>query len=287
MNKKVIIVLFLFLLVLFSLLVLTKQKSSSKQQEPAQSGFPKEIEEAKKKAEEERKAAEEKKKKEEETRQYIAKYGPCRTIPILMYHHVDNQSSWLYVKPEVFAGQMDYLVQKGYTSVTLPEITNSLITGSLLPPKPIAITFDDGYRDFHANAFSILRARNLKATIFLITQLMEGVDYLTWEQAREIAGSGMITIGDHTLDHRSMVKMTEAELRNEIINSRQIIESNGLTTNVFAYPFGGVNNNAFKILAEAGFVAAVTASRGFTCAKLPFGLSRIRIGNSVLSGYGL
>jgi peptidoglycan/xylan/chitin deacetylase (PgdA/CDA1 family) len=270
------------------------------------SGFSAEIQEAEnlsagrqekaqeeaKKAEEEKIATEEKKRKEEETRRFIAAYGPCRTIPILMYHHVgapgEAGGGWLYVTPAVFSQQMDYLNTKGYTPVALPDIVAGLLGTSTLPAKPVVITFDDGYRDFHVNAYPILRPKNIKATVFIITQLMEGVDYLTWEQARELAGNSLITIGDHTLDHRSMEKMTEEELRNEIINSKNILEANlGKKINVFAYPFGTGNSQATKILSEAGFIAAVTASRGFTCAKLPYGLSRIRIGNSPLSSYGL
>lgn len=272
--------------------IFKRKPQVGKQATPTQSGFSAEIGEAERKAEETRKAEEEKKRKEEETRQFIAKYGPCRTIPILMYHHVGtpgaNGGKWLYVTPDVFTQQMDYLVGKGYTAVTLPEVVTGLLGTSTLPAKPVVITFDDGYRDFHANAYPILRARNLKATVFIITQLMEGVDYLTWEQLRELAGNPLITIGDHTLDHRSLVKMTEEELRNEIINSKNILEANlGRQINVFAYPFGTGNAQASKTLSEAGFIAAVTASRGFTCAKLPYGLARIRIGNSSLSGYGL
>lgn len=272
--------------------LLRNRKEPEKPQTSAQSQFSQEIEEAERKAEEARRAEEEKKKKEEETKKFIAAYGPCRTIPILMYHHIGTPGAagggWLYIKPEVFSQQMDYLVSRGYTAVTLPEIVAGLLGTSTLPAKPIALTFDDGYRDFHANAYPVLRARNLKATVFIITQLMEGVDYLTWEQAREIAGNSLITIGDHTLDHRSLAKMGEEELHNEIINSKNIIEANlGKKITVFAYPFGTGNDQASKILSEAGFMAAVTASRGFTCAKLPYGLSRIRIGGNALSSYGL
>jgi len=235
---------------------------------------------------------EEARKKAEGEKKFIATYGPCRTIPILMYHHIGTPGAagggWLYVRPEIFSQQMDYLNTKGYTTVTLPEIATGLLGTSTLPAKPVVVTFDDGYRDFHTNAYPILRQKNIKATIFLITQLMEGADYLTWEQARELAGNSLITIGDHTLDHRSMGKMTEAELRNEIINSKNILEANlGKKINVFAYPYGTTNSQASKILSEAGFIAAVTASRGFVCAKLPYGLSRIRIGNNSLSSYGL
>jgi len=83
-------------------------------------------------------------------------------------------------------------------------------------------------------------------------------------------------------------KWAEEELRNEIINSKNILEANlGIKVNVFAYPFGGTNGKDIKILSEAGFLAAVTASRGLVCTKLPYGLPRIRVGNSPLSFYGL
>ena len=300
MKKKIFLLIFLaFGLLIFDLvgtIILKKWPKllpiNHQEKIANHSGFTKEIEEAERKAEEARKTEEEKKRKEEETRQFIVTYGPCRTIPILMYHHIGTPGAagggWLYVKTEVFSQQMDYLISKGYSPVTLPEIVTGLLGTNTLPAKPVVVTFDDGYRDFHANAYPILRQKNIKATIFLITQLMEGVDYLTWEQARELAGNPLITIGDHTLDHRLMAKMTEDELRNEIINSKNILEANlGKKVNVFAYPFGAVNGRASKILSEAGFMAAVTASRGFVCAKLPYGLSRIRVGSSPLSSYGL
>jgi len=213
-------------------------------------------------------AAEEKKRQEEETKKFIATYGPCRNLPILMYHHVGADNSWLFVKPEVFAQQMDYLVGKGYTTVTLPEVIASLQGGAALPPKSVVLTFDDGYRDFFDNAYPILRAHNFRATVFIISQLAEGANYLTWEQMREMAGSGLVTIGDHTLSHRPLASLTDDKVRNEIVSAKNIIESNsGARVNVFAYPFGSHNGESEKILKEAGFVAAVTSNRGLSCAR--------------------
>lgn len=244
------------------------------------SGFAKAIAEAQKKAEEERKRIEEEKK-------FIATYGPCRWIPILMYHHIDDKPGWLYVDPSTFVSQMDYLVGKGYNTVTLPEVTSYLASGQI-PGKPVVITFDDGYRDVFNNAYPILRQRNLKATVFLITQLMEGDQYLTWEQARELAGNPLITIGDHSLSHRSLASLSEEQIKDEIVSSKNILESQlGIKVNVFSFPYGGYNQTVGKYLTEAGFVAAVTSQSGYSCAKLPYGLRRIRIGRAPLSNYGL
>jgi peptidoglycan/xylan/chitin deacetylase (PgdA/CDA1 family) len=282
---------FIFLLVgaLLLLVFLGKEKKGGENQisQPTptpqvvkESGFAAAIAEAEKREAEKR--------KQEETRQFIAKYGPCRNIPILMYHHIGDKQNWLYVRPEIFRQQMDYLLEKGYNTVTLQELVAALNSGISLPAKPIVLTFDDGYRDFFTNAFPILRERNLKATVFVITQLVDGEDYLTWEQLREIKGSGLITIGDHTLSHKDLAALPEEEIRSQILDAKNILENNlGGKTEVFAYPYGDSNNKVTKVLQEGGFLAAVRVSRGLACAKLPFSLPRIRIGNASLSSYGL
>lgn len=250
-------------------------------------GFAKYLSQEKKRAEEERKKKEEEERKRiEEEKIFIATYGPCEHIPIFMYHHIDDKPGWLYVDKSTFASQMDYLVGKGYTSMTLPEVVADLASGQL-PAKPVVLTFDDGYRDFYSQAYPILREKNLKATVFLITQLMEGSEYLTWEQARELAGNPLITIGDHTLSHRSLTSLKEEDIKSEVISSKDILQSQlHLSVNVFSYPYGSSNQTVTKYLQEAGFVAAVTSVTGYSCAKLPYGLRRTRIGRTPLSQYG-
>lgn len=207
----------------------------------------------------------------------------CRRIPILMYHHVDDKSGSLYVRKDVFTKQMDYLIGKGYTTVTLQDV----ISGNL-PSKPVVITFDDGYRDNYLNAYPILSQRRMKATIFVVTQLLGGGDFMSWDQAREMTGSSLITIGDHTLSHKSLPSLSPELMTNEIASSKNIIgEKIGATPNVFAYPYGNKNAAAEKILQDNGFIAAVTTVKGLVCPNLNYSLPRIRIGNGALSSYGL
>lgn len=278
---KIFLVLGGIILILAGLVLLKKAPAGTEQKIATQSGFSATLEEARKKAEEAKKA-------EEELKKFIATYGPCRNIPILMYHHVADEQGWLYVKKETFSQQMGYLATKGYTPVTLPEIVENLQTSKPLPPKPIVLTFDDGYRDFYENTYPILRVFNFKATAFVITQHVEGANYVSWDQLREMLGSGLITVGDHTLSHPSLSILTEERLKDEIISAKNIIEGKlGISVSLFAYPYGGANGEAEKILRENGFVAAVTSHRGLSCAKLPYELPRIRIGNASLSDYGL
>jgi peptidoglycan/xylan/chitin deacetylase (PgdA/CDA1 family) len=253
-----------------------------------ESAFGSSVREAQKRAEEEkRKKEEEERKRIEEEKIFIATYGPCEHIPILMYHHIGDQASWLYVDPNTFASQMDYLIGKGYSTVTLSDVVDHFASGKNLGANPVVLTFDDGYRDFYSQAYPILRQKNLKATVFLITQLMEGADYLTWEEARELAGNPLITIGDHSLSHRSLASLNEEDIKSEVLSSRDILQSQlHIPINVFSYPYGSSNQTVTKYLQEGGFVAAVTSSSGYSCAKLPLALRRIRIGRTPLSSYG-
>ena len=82
--------------------------------------------------------------------------GVLRTlrVPILMYHYIsvsppgaDAVRRDLSVSPEALEAHLRYLQQEGYTAITLRDLSMALQCGYPLPPKPIVLTFDDGYRD--------------------------------------------------------------------------------------------------------------------------------------------
>lgn len=226
--------------------------------------------------------------KKGETKGVSTSSGYCRFVPILMYHHIDNQPGGLYIRTDIFENQMNYLVQKGYQTKTLSEIIQAVQSKIPLPPKSIAITFDDGYRDFYTQAYPILKSLNLKATVFVVTQLMDGQAYLTWSQLSEMVGSGLITAGDHTLSHKNLPNATFDQTRDEIISAKNILEEKlGVKVNVFAYPYGGLTPEAEKILKEGNFVGAVLNRRGSVCAGNPYEIGRVRVGNVSLSTLGL
>lgn len=283
-----LMILVLALLVLIFGASLSKNNQKPQDLEVKKSAFKASLDQEQKETEEKKKAEEEKKRQEEETKKFITNFGPCRYLPILTYHHIGSGTNPLFVKSEIFDAQMDYLKKKGYTAVTLKEVVENLQSGQVLPNKPVVLTFDDGYRDFYGNALPILSKYSLRATLFVITQLVGGDDYVTWDQLRVIVSSGLVTIGDHTLSHVSLPSVEEPEARNQILSAKSILETNlGVTVDTFAYPYGGVSEEAEKVLAEGEFVAAVTTKRGLSCAKLPYELPRVRIGNAPLSSYGL
>jgi peptidoglycan/xylan/chitin deacetylase (PgdA/CDA1 family) len=74
--------------------------------------------------------------------------------------------------PEDFAWQMEY-VKEHFNAVTFARLIEHIEHGTPLPPRPIIITFDDGFRDNYANAFPVLRRLGIPATIFLSTGYLD------------------------------------------------------------------------------------------------------------------
>lgn len=223
------------------------------------------------------------------------KYGPCRALPILMYHHLletkaakEILAESLNVPPEIFEKQLIYLKQKGYQSLFLTELMEGLKNGTL-PPKPVVLSFDDGYKELYENLLPKLKSYNFKADVFVISQFVGGERYLSWEELAEMEKSGLIEIGDHTLSHLSLALMDKEKQFDQIVSAKKIIEERlGKEILVFAYPYGSFNEISEKILKENGFVAAVkNGGGGVVCFGLPYEIPRIRVGATSLDKYGI
>ncbi len=138
---------------------------------------------------------------------------------------------------------MKWLHDGGYHTLSLPELRAALESGNI-PPRAVVITFDDGYRDFYTDAFPSLRRYGFTATVFLATSRiqdapvrMEGVDYMTWQEVRELHAAG-IDFGSHTVSHPDLRSLGPEEIDYEVGCSKATIEDHlGASVNSFAYPF--------------------------------------------------
>lgn len=219
-----------------------------------------------------------------------------------------------------------------------------------LPPRAVALTFDDGYASNYELALPILMDLKLPATVFLASAYLEGallwfqrVDWalnstrrmevplpmrdgmrrfslagrqdrirtmgallhdlkqspwgelkqrvsslesilevsppcdvqetpmclrsLTWEQATEMASTGLIELGGHTHEHPILSNCTPEEILDEIRIGRELIAlRTGRAPVLFAYPNGGVadiNVTAQTATADAGYTAGFSMINGF------------------------
>jgi len=109
-------------------------------------------------------------------------------LTVLGYHRVLDIDPALYpydeglvsATPEAFDGQMAY-VRANFDVLTLTEFDLAL-AGRRVPPRPLVITFDDGYRDNCTEALPILRRHGLRAVVYLTTGYVGGADLFWYEK---------------------------------------------------------------------------------------------------------
>lgn len=222
-------------------------------------------------------------------------YGPCASIPILMFHHVEDLTMAkeeghlsLTIGIDYFKKDLEYLTAKGYTTISPADLVDFFENGVALPKKSVMLTFDDGYLDNGTDMYQAMLVAGAKGTIFTPTGLLNNPGYLSWEKVREMAGSGLFSFGNHTWSHRNVGGVASV-IEYEITTADTQLAEQGLNNpKIFAYPYGLESGQAKKDLTALGYKLAFTTVYGRTqCAKKRFDLPRIRVGNAPLSSYGL
>jgi peptidoglycan/xylan/chitin deacetylase (PgdA/CDA1 family) len=200
-------------------------------------------------------------------------------VPILMYHRVATDGPQglgrFRVAPSLFDEQLCALKQAGFRSIDLNLWVEALSSSEVLPGKPLVLTFDDGYRDFLAAALPSLRRYSFAATAFVVSDRIGGVadwdlhygevaPLMSWEELRTIENEG-VELGCHSLVHKPMTEMDQADLLTQTEQAREILEL-GLGHPVlhFAYPYGAENLSIRNLVAALGFRSAVTCQCGIS-----------------------
>lgn len=199
-------------------------------------------------------------------------------VPILEYHVLgpapaDEPYPDLYVSRPDFHRQMDWLDEHGYEAVTLEEVERAWYEGGALPPKPVVISFDDGYRPQFTYALPELRRHgwagvlNLKAEgSDLYPSNIEAMIAVGWELAA------------HTIHHLDLTELDSAQLEEEVAGSRRILRHEyGVPVKNFCYPAGRFNSTVIAAVKAAGYIGATTEIRGYASRDQPYELDRFEI----------
>ncbi|MBI4830488.1 MAG: polysaccharide deacetylase family protein [Candidatus Lindowbacteria bacterium] len=226
--------------------------------------------------------------------------APNLSVPILMYHRVDDTAENEYwVLRDEFESQMKALVAYGYQAISTEDIFNYNYSGGALPPKPVVITFDDGYEDMYTHAYPVLLQESLFGEFYIVTgstessplarrysSFFKGIKgqwnpHLTWPEIIEMAQDGML-FGSHTRTHRDLTTLTDEELESELLGSQQDLYSQGgILATSFSYPYGAGDDDAkiHQLLARYGYLTAVSAWQGVSETRYaqPLDLKRVYV----------
>ena len=207
-------------------------------------------------------------------------------VPIIMYHSVNPKAipeNRLVISPEAFERQMYFLKRHRYNVLPLELLASLIKDRKKIPPRAIAITFDDGYKDNYIFVLPILKKYNFPATKFVIINEIGRPDRLSWEEIKAMQDTGLINFGSHGLDAEPLINIkSEEELRRQIFDSQKILEEKlGQKVIAFSYPEGRFNAKIRQLVINAGYKLAVATNPGKKFASDDvFVLKRLRISST-------
>ena len=216
-----------------------------------------------------------------------ARKGVMVKIPALMYHKVsDNPAEFndFVVTSQMLAEDFAEIKARGYSPVFASEYfeikkhTENLLDNHNYKivaeffrknPKPIIITFDDGYKGIYTNALPLMKEYNFKVNFYICGELIDKMnpEYCTWEEIKALDESGLAEIGNHTYalhaktrdELAPMYQSDFSAILADINKNRAVIkEKTGIDSTVFSFPYGLYDINAIAGLKNAGYRAFIS-----------------------------
>jgi peptidoglycan/xylan/chitin deacetylase (PgdA/CDA1 family) len=161
-------------------------------------------------------------------------------------------------------GEVPETVSGGEAAVWVDPDDFHAALDRLAPHERVRITFDDGNRSDVELALPALKDRGLVGRFFVVVDRIGETGYLDADDLRELAREGM-TIGSHGVAHRPWRTVDDAALSDEVMRSRQVLESIvGRPVVEAACPFGSYDRRVLRAVRRAGYCRVYTSDGGWT-----------------------
>ncbi|MBI5062421.1 MAG: tetratricopeptide repeat protein, partial [Desulfatitalea sp.] len=193
-----------------------------------------------------------------------------QVVPILCYPRIGPEKrSVRGVTARIFEGQMQFLRENGYTTISLERSSDFLNLSDQLPPKALVITFDSAERWVYDIAYPILKRNGFTAALFVSTLQIGKPRHMTWEELAALAADGF-DIGSNGVRARPLSSIPKNKPEEYI---RSVVEEISLSKNTiaqnlkkecsyFAYPGGTTNDLVIALLKKQGYRGAFTQEGG-------------------------
>jgi len=148
-----------------------------------------------------------------------------KPVPVIMFHTVRPRTlpwyaSFLSCPPDIFEGYLQYLKSRHYETIGINELVDHIYGRAKLPPRSIALTFDDGYLDNWTIVVPLLKKYGYKGTIFVNPEFVDPRDIIrkqwdcaenitrdqvdgmvSWAELRSAQTSGVLDVQSHSMTH--------------------------------------------------------------------------------------
>ena len=190
-------------------------------------------------------------------------------IPIFVYHNLvedESQIEYDYMESTVdtFEKQITGLMKLGYVPISYEDLVKYKNGEIAIPKWSCLITFDDGYENVYKYAFEIAKKYNIPITSFAIDDQVGYDSCYTWEQAKEMHDSGLVSIYSHGLSHIKYNEISTEQLVSDIETAHkhlcEELEDENLLK-VFTYPYGLYTGEDLGALEKAGFIQNLTDNK--------------------------
>lgn len=197
------------------------------------------------------------------------------SVPVLCYHRFGPKvADSMTVTTKLFAEQMKWLKDNGYTVIPLRTLVNYLKGEGPAPAaKSVVITVDDGHKSVFTEMQAIVKQYKMPVTLFLYPSCISNphAPYaMSWEQLKALQQTGFFDMQGHTFWHpnfkKDKKKMKPEEytksVKTQLVKSKNVLEKKlGTKIEYLAWPYGIYDDYLESEAQKAGYVAAFSIDR--------------------------
>jgi biofilm PGA synthesis lipoprotein PgaB len=233
---------------------------------------------------------------------------PARAFTVLCYHDVAasvNDTDGNSISADNLIQHFSWLRANGFSVISIDDLLAAQRGDRPLPDRAVLLSFDDGYASFYAHVYPLLKAFNYPVVLALVGSWLDAPEdstvmygdqpvprrnFMTWEQLREVASSGLVEIASHSYAlHQGIIANPQgnlepaltsrlhdpasgeyendvaqlARIRFDLERNRDLLVNRlGVRPRVMVWPFGRYNLPTLDIARELGMPVALTLESG-------------------------
>ena len=218
------------------------------------------------------------------------RHGKSKSVPrcavglvALCYHKVGTEAEEgrrLNIHPQRLESHVRYFKRRGYEFRRARDLSTNFEDGT----RAVCFSFDDGFESTIANATPVFDRQGVPLSIYIVSDLVGRTSEWEGELARPLADWAALIelqssgheVGNHTASHPHLNRLDFSGQASQIGRCHDAMISHGLRAESFCYPYGGLNEDSQRAVAQVGYrVGLALGKRSPRASDSPIALPRI------------